>query len=416
MLIKPKKMITTLNDKKILKIADSILRDYKICDYCFGRIFAKIETGMDNKKRGEILRKSLKIDKFTKIENCWLCSGLLNEIQSFADLVSYSLKDYDFDTFLIGTKVEEDIIGREKEILEFTGEEYSESIKNELNREVGKILENSLKKEVDFLNPTIMVILDTAFNHLELQIKSIYIYGRYKKFKRDIPQTKWFCKICRGSGCKRCNYTGKIYDTSVEELISKIFIEKTIADSSLLHGSGREDVDVKMLGNGRPFVLELKNPIYRKINFIDITNEINKVNKGVIEVSSLRFSNKDEVARLKNATFQKTYKAIIKGEKPLNNEKLIKATQSLQDKNIRQFTPLRVAHRRANMVREKHIYKCQVESVEGSIAILTIIADSGTYIKELITGDEGRTKPNISEIMNNPCEVLELDVIEIDGE
>ena len=45
-------MITNLKDKKILKIADSIIKDYKLCDYCVGRIFAKIETGIDNKKRG----------------------------------------------------------------------------------------------------------------------------------------------------------------------------------------------------------------------------------------------------------------------------------------------------------------------------------------------------------------------------
>ncbi len=409
-------MIINLNDKKVLKIAASILKDYKLCDHCLGRIFARIETGIDNKKRGKIVRKNLKISKSTKIENCWLCSGLLNEIQHFADLISYSLKNYDFDTFLIGSKIDEEIIDREKKIFEYTGIEYSESIKNEINREIGKILEKSLDKEVDFLNPTIMVIIDTAYDYLDFQISSIYIYGRYKKFKRDFPQTKWFCKICRGKGCKRCSYTGKIYETSVEELISKSLIKKTRAETTLLHGCGREDVDVKMLGNGRPFVLELKNPIKRKINFIEITNQINKTNKGIIEVSSLRFSNKDEISRLKSAAFQKTYKAIIKGEKPLNNEKLIKATQCLQDKNISQFTPLRVAHRRANLVREKHIYKCQVESVENSMAILIIVADSGTYIKELITGDEGRTKPNLSEMIDNPCKVIELDVIEINGE
>ena len=32
------------------------------------------------------------------------------------------------------------------------------------------------------------------------------------------------------------------------------------ADELFLHGSGREDIDVRMLGDGRPFILEFVNP------------------------------------------------------------------------------------------------------------------------------------------------------------
>ena len=32
------------------------------------------------------------------------------------------------------------------------------------------------------------------------------------------------------------------------------------AEEVYLHGSGREDVDVRMLGHGRPFILEFINP------------------------------------------------------------------------------------------------------------------------------------------------------------
>jgi len=75
-----------------------------------------------------------------------------------------------------------------------------------------------------------------------------------------------------------------------------------------------------------------------------------------------------------------------------------------------------VAHRRANKIRERKIYNCELESVEGSIARLTIETQSGTYIKELVSGDSGRTTPNISEMIGIPCKVKELDVIEIKGE
>jgi tRNA pseudouridine synthase 10 len=409
-------MSTTLIDKKVLNIADKILFNYKLCDHCLGRVFAKIDCKMTNYERGQIIRKNLKKYKKTDVKNCWLCSGLLSEIKHFTDIISDILKKYEYDTFLVGSKIDEEILEKEQDLFNFAGTEFSEPIKTEINREVGKILEKQLKKEVNFEKPTIMAIIDTAFDSLNLQISSLYIYGRYKKFKRDIPQTRWFCKICQGKGCKKCHYTGKLYDKSVEELIAKNFLKKTYGIDESLHGCGREDIDARMLGNGRPFVLELKNPIKRKLNLSKLEKEINDEHKNLIEVNNLRYSNKEEVNRLKHAEFKKIYRIVIHGEIPINNENLKKAVLSLRDKKIGQFTPSRVAHRRANMVREKHIYKCEIEQVDGNRAILKVEAESGTYIKELISGDEGRTKPSLSEIIGYPCKVIELDVIEIKGE
>ena len=409
-------MAITLDDKEILKIADRTMPKYCLCDHCLGRIFAKIDTGLTNKKRGQLIRDGLNKSKKTEVKDCLLCYGLCNEIPHFANLIFESLEDYDYDTFLVGTKVDENILEREHELFEFTGSNHSESIKTELNREIGKILEKKLKKEVDFEKPTIMAVIDTAFDVVNLQISSLFIYGRYKKFKRGIPQTRWFCKICRGKGCKRCGYTGKLYDSSVEELIAKRFLDETKGDEESFHGCGREDIDVKMLGDGRPFVLEIKNPIIRKLDLSKLKKDINSKNEDVIEVNSLRFSDKGEVARLKSSEPRKVYRVVFKSRNPINSEKLKKVTLSLRDAKIGQFTPSRVAHRRANMVREKHIYYCSIEAIDGAMATLTLETESGTYIKELVSGDDGRTKPNISEMIGAPCEVTELDVIEIRGE
>ena len=286
----------------------------------------------------------------------------------------------------------------------------------EINREVGKILEEKLGKTVDFEKPDITVIVDTAFDVVNLQIRPLFIYGRYKKFERGIPQTKWPCRICRGKGCSSCNYTGKMYETSVEELISKKALKRTKGNDESFHGCGREDIDALMLGSGRPFVLEIKNPKKRTIDLVILTSEINSYTKDRVEISNLRFSDRKEIARIKNAEFQKTYYIVIEGEKPIKKEKLKEVAQILQGKTIKQLTPTRVAHRRANKIRERKIYNCELESVEGSIARLTIETQSGTYIKELVSGDSGRTTPNISEMIGIPCKVKELDVIEIKGE
>jgi len=408
-------MTVNLEDKAILKTAEKILLKYKLCNHCLGRLFAKIQPGQTNQKRGETIIKGLN-HKATKVKDCWLCEGLLDEIVHFTKLLMKTLKDYEFETFLIGCKIDEDIAERERKLLEEVKSEFSEPIKTEINREIGKILEEILGKEVDFENPTIMAVIDTAFDVVNLQILPLFVYGQYKKFRRDIPQTRWFCNICRGKGCKKCNYTGQIYETSVEQLVSKKLVEASRGENESFHGAGREDIDVLMLGNGRPFVVEINNPYIRDLDLVKLEKEINDANKKSIEVSNLRFSDRKEINRIKSAKFKKIYKVTFKCEKPLNNEKLKKAVLSLLDTKIGQFTPSRVAHRRADMLREKQIYNCRVDKVDGTMATLTLETESGTYIKELVSGDNGRTKPSISEIINAPCQTIELDVIEIKGE
>lgn len=93
-----------------------------------------------------------------------------------------------------------------------------------------------------------------------------------------------------------------------------------------------------------------------------------------------------------------------------------KVALSLQGTTINQQTPTRVEKRRANKIRRRQIYRCTVLEVDGTMASLEIESESGTYIKELVTGDNGRTQPNISQLLNIACEVKSLDVKEVKGE
>ena len=403
-------------DDNIIHIAENIISKYRICDYCLGRLFTKIQDRFTNEEYGKKLREFCKIFNKISIDKCWLCKGLVGEIGKFTDLISESIKEFEFDTFLIGVKIDDEIEKNEQELMDLSLHEYSESIKSDIKKKIGKKLENKLNKEVDFKDPTIMAIIDTSFDVVSLQIKSLMIYGRYKKFKRNIPQTKWFCRICRGKGCRRCNYTGKIYDISVEELISEQLLKITSSIDESFHGCGREDIDALMLGNGRPFILELIRPKIRNIDLKIIEKKINDATKNIICVKKLNFSNEEEIKRIKNARFRKKYRVMLTGEKELNIEKFKKVVESLHGKTISQFTPSRVARRRSNIFRERKIYKCILESIAGYEAILIIEAESGTYIKELVSGDDGKTNPNISDIIGISCKVKKLDVIEIKGE
>lgn len=387
---------------------------FHICDNCLTRF---IDQSKDNLSYAEKLSLVNKIKhKKVMTEKCDICAGLTNEIKKFSDIIYESIDEYDFDTFLIGCKIDEDIIEKENAIKAILEDKYYGPIKNWIKREIGQYLEKKLGKTVDFEKPTIMIILDTQFDAVDLQFKPLFIYGRYKKFKRNIPQTRWFCRTCRGIGCRRCDYTGKKYENSVEEMVSTNSLDLTDGTEVIFHGAGREDIDVKMLGNGRPFVIEIKNPKKREIDLEKLQNSINNDFKGIIMVDNLRFTKRDDIMRIKNSHFKKVYKVKIISEEIISIEQLKKASQSLHNISINQFTPTRVSRRRANINREKNIYDCSIESIDGLMVTLIIEAESGTYIKELISGDGGKTQPSLSELVGIPCTVSKLDVIEIKGE
>ncbi|MCK4432341.1 MAG: tRNA pseudouridine(54/55) synthase Pus10, partial [Methanomicrobia archaeon] len=248
----------------------------------------------------------------------------------------------------------------------------------------------------------IMAVIDTSFDVVNLQIKPLYIYGRYNKYKRDIPQTRWFCRVCHGKGCRKCNYTGKMYETSVEEIIGEVILRYTKAQGEKFHGAGREDIDAKMLGNGRPFVIEIQKSEVRTLNLEKIQNEINKDRR--IKVSELEYSNKREVIRLKREKFKKTYLVYLDQE--ISDEEFAKLKDLCE---INQRTPRRVQHRRADKTRIRKVYK--VEKKNNNC--LKICCESGLYVKELITGDDGRTVPSVSSIVQKDVKCIALDVIKI---
>jgi len=82
---------------------------------------------------------------------------------------------------------------------------------------------------------------------------------------------------------------------------------------------------------------------------------------------------------------------------------------------IRQRTPLRVVHRRADIVREREVYDVRLVEL-GEEPVVELRCESGLYVKELVSGDKGRTKPSLSDLLGVAAEVSELDVLDVEFE
>tara|TARA_B100001113_G_scaffold276096_1_gene230660 strand:- start:354 stop:1595 length:1242 start_codon:yes stop_codon:yes gene_type:complete len=391
------------------------------CVSCLGRSVGLVGYGLDNRERGLEMMNLIDISNNSDIEkdmvcdseDCTICDGLIGEIDNFIDLSCESIADYSLDTFKIGTIVDKERIELEATFSSLFGVNLFENIKSQLNREIGIGVFQKLNLSTRLDRPDSTIIIDTRYDTVSLEIKSIFIEGKYNKFDRTIPQTYWPCRKCKGRGCKSCNGSGQLYPDSVQSLIAEPFMKITKSTENLFHGMGREDIDAAMLGFGRPFVLELRMPKSREINLEDVQNKINLDNDGRIQVNDLEFVPRNRVAELKNTVCDKSYRVDVSIPEDLTIESLKNGAQRLKEQLVKQRTPTRVAHRRADLIRPRFVQSVNILSFNQGMVELEIRAQHGTYIRELVSGDMGRTVPSFSSLVDGACKVEVLDVLNL---
>ncbi|XP_029049786.1 tRNA pseudouridine synthase Pus10 [Osmia bicornis bicornis] len=247
---------------------------------------------------------------------------------------------------------------------------------------------------------------------------SIFVGGRYSKLSRELSQTPWFI-----DGIKKM-------ETSVQDIVCNPIIEAMKPQSIKFLSSGREDVDVRNIYAGRPFAVELINPRMTKITeklLSNLVTQVNQTSQQVQITSNLKVLSRIDLKKLKEGEKVKTkfYRALCicrNGSKntlsleELNNTKRIKITQK---------TPLRVLHRRPLSPRIRLIYEMRARWAKpqelrnlldvkdediNKFFVLDIKTQAGTYVKEFVHGDFGRTKPSLCDILHSDLDIVALDV------
>lgn len=437
----------------VLEKAFTLLEKRPLCDHCLGRQFAALARGVENDERGRALKLTLTMQacdlnvggdkkgvaqlkvlatngfsveaaaalrqskkRLPKKEplTCFLCDDKFKSVDVLVQKALKAASYYEYSTFLVGIELPVKVEEREDEFKAALNVTYGESIRHEFGRVLGKRLERETSKTVDFRKPDLAIVVNPFKETVALQVNPLFVAGRYRKLVRDIPQSKWFCSNCRGKGCEKCGGTGKLYPESVEEIVSKPLLEAAEGEKSAFHASGREDIDARMLGTGRPFVVEISKPRKRSLDLPRALEAINATGEGKVQVSRLRFTNRDVVRRLKKAeSAQKEYRVLAEFEREVSEAELQRVEQELTGALIKQQTPLRVVHRRADLTRERYIYWVKVKKVAPNQAELIVRCQGGLYVKELVSGDAGRTVPSVSGLLGAGAKTLKLDVLKV---
>jgi len=360
-----------------------------LCDACLGRLFAQVDTGLTNEARGRRVRQALGVPP--PGGPCALCANFFNAVDEWVVRAEHALARWEFERLAVSSHIDPTVAERETALWKRIGGDLAEPYKQAFNRTVGCRLCETLGCDTDLVHPDVVVVADHAARAVTVRVEPLFVRGRYRKLVRGMPQCRW-----------------RAWPTSVQQIIGDPIAGAAEGADHVLHGCGREDADVRCLGE-RPFVLEVIRPRRRRLDWPALARSIGAAGK--VEVAGLAPCKRPEVARLKETRPEKTYRALVRLARDVDADRLADLERLVGV--VDQRTPRRVLKRRADRVRRRRVCTLVWRQLGPREIEIEVRTQAGTYIKELISGDGGRTQPSVAQVLGTAAVCTELDVLAI---
>ena len=400
-------------------LQNEIKKRYNLCIYCLYRQFAPTR----NYNNGRPYRK---INTAKNSPNsCYICQGLMSQLDSIIRKICEYVQanGYEYDSFLLGASLPSVFFEREDSIRARFKLRGKENIKKHFLDELRKKYQKITGKRPEHIAPdiTINVVISnpaidkvndghnrqnndnnnidsTNTSQATVFVKSspIFLSGRYVKTIRGIPQKKDKCQKCSGSGCATCNYIGASQSNSVESIIGDRLLDITKGDTAKFSWLGGEDKDSLVLGNGRPFLMQILNP---KIRYLETELIISE--NGICAVLKQR---SPRVSSQLPSHFTTKIKITIHAEHDLPDESLATLSNVLENSEV--------SYKAKSKVVKKKIYSLKAEQIDEKTFVLTMIADGGLFIKQFVGGQD-YIEPSISKIIGMKCECVAFDILDV---
>lgn len=418
----------------IFELGTKVLLSYPLCDRCLGRLFACLGRGISNEERGkaiklyvimELHRRYLEGDSealslLTQLlpnamleeawgitgtqkpihrepENrCYICGNTLQEIVSkYGGLITDDIVKRGIKRFLVGVKVPKELLEREELVANTFRLAYRESIKRELKREIGKYVQRATQAVADFENPEAIYVVDLERDELKIETPSLLIYGLYRKLGR---------MIARGRSTRH-----EIRDRRALAVEDAILHAKDLvgANDALIHVTGREDPEVRVLGRGRPLVIEFRSPANRNVSLHELELALNSFSPWI------KFRLKLQVGRRFLANMKgslgrqfEVYRVLVYSEKGLEVAEL----KTLEDFYRNRIVEQRIPSRDGEVVRKGRVIAVKVIGLTRRLFEALVKCDGGLHVKLLVTGSDGASIPSFSEVLGTPLRCLVADL------
>ena len=379
-----------VKDDGIMRKSKSILNEYDLCDNCLGRFF----VGSTNLSSGRILGNKIRNSiNFRIATKCYICKNMFSNIILYVKIMQNISMEYEFSTFTVGAILKQSIIERDDKLRSRFHLRGVDGIKTAVTKELGKKFVRKTKKPIDHLSPDITFTINFKTERCNVKTKPIFLYGRYVKDKRGLPQKEESCRDCKGRGCIFCNNHGIVSFDGVEGKISKFLYEKFKTEQIKFTWIGGEDKTSLVMGNGRPFFAKLLSPKKRNVRLAK------KSNLNEIMIHNLR-----KIDYIPNGSipFKSKTKILISTKNNLLSNKL---------KKLKKLTDAPIEITDSNKQYKKTIYKLKYKKHSLQSFAVEMEADGGIPIKRFVNGFS--VIPNISSILDTDCSCEKFDVDQI---
>jgi tRNA pseudouridine synthase 10 len=364
-----------------------ILKNYDLCEYCTGRLISKLVGKQPSKSLG---KKYLK--KFGKSNNtkCYVCKNIFENLDSMLSNIFEKSSNLDFKTFNLGLILKNSFLERDDLIKSKFKIKGIENLKFAISAEMSKKISRRTKSKRIINDPELLIQANFKDESSTIRTKPIFVYGRYNKKIRKLPQKQISCKSCNGIGCHNCNFRGLKNIESIESKISNLLTQKFEGNQVKINWIGGEDQSSLVLGNGRPFFAKILNP--KKRNRI-LRKSSNLEGILLSELKKILLQPKGSIP------FKSKVSIIIDTEKPilvthlkkldiLHNAKIYDPSKDKKSSN-------------------KQIYQIHYKKLGKTSFRLDLFADGGIPIKLFIQTSD--VTPNISQLLGNNCQCRKID-------
>ena len=135
---------------------------------------------------------------------CFICGNSFDKLEMMLSDGVKKISSSEVSSFAISTKIPNIWLLRE-EVVWNEVFRRPESIKNSVNRQIVKTLVKETEKKYSPETGEIRIVFDFSSSSVKIENESLFIFGRYKKFSRELSQSRWMCKKCEGEGCFKCD-------------------------------------------------------------------------------------------------------------------------------------------------------------------------------------------------------------------
>jgi tRNA pseudouridine synthase 10 len=349
-------------------------------------------------------RLGVKLDEIDLEDSCYVCAGAMTLVKPLSEDIVEELKKYDYNTFLVGASVPHTILDNDDELRSRFKIKGRDSIKSQITKMLSQKVKTQTGKTVNYSKPDLTILASIGDRQISINLRSLWLAGKYVKLKRGLPQRSSVCGICNGLGCAECGYRGR----SLESIQGKItdFLTSTFeAESCNFVWLGSEDENSLVKSPGRPFFVEAVKPRKRFAMMEKLGAANTNSPKGrrtpffrtkEIQVRDLQLLEK----RITDVPLFEITAVVHLKKKPEAPFLDPSQKEAVESNFMKARASVRLSRKFRTVQKEIYWIRCKLGE-NGETLQLEINCDGGIPLKKLVSGQDDTVTPNLGQYLHS---------------